>query len=109
MRPPNNLHIHPAAEGDMQTNLALMAQDHRIRADIAAGPRAPVVAPSATLAICFHNGAVYHYSPVPEPLYAGLIAAPSAGSFFHENIRNAGFHYHCVQLERPNLLTPHDL
>lgn len=66
-------------------------------------------APSATLAICFHNGAVYLYSPVPEPLYVGLIEAPSAGSYFHQNIRNAGLHYQCVSPERPNLLTTRDL
>lgn len=58
-------------------------------------------ASSATLAICFHNGAEYHYSPVPEPLYKGLMEAPSVGAYFHQNIRNAGYHYQCARPETP--------
>ena len=47
---------------------------------------------SATLAICFRNGAEYHYSPVPMELYDGLLRASSVRRYFHENVRNAGYH-----------------
>lgn len=61
-------------------------------------------ASSATLALRFHNGAMYHYKPVPELLYVGLIEAPSAGRYFHQNIRNAGFHCQCIRPECSNPL-----
>ena len=41
----------------------------------------------SVLSICFNNGGVYEYIDVPEKVYNELIAAPSAGKFFHNNIK----------------------
>jgi KTSC domain len=37
----------------------------------------------------FPNGDVYDYSPVSETIWNELLAAPSTGSYFMANIRNA--------------------
>jgi len=42
---------------------------------------------TTTLEIMFTDGTVYRYFAVPEPIYVGLIRAPSAGQFFHRMIR----------------------
>lgn len=42
---------------------------------------------SLTLFITFYNGACYKYLGVPMGLYEGLIASPSHGVYFWENIR----------------------
>lgn len=41
------------------------------------------------LEIEFKNGGIYDYYGVPAGLYEQLLAAPSLGSFFHHNIRDA--------------------
>jgi hypothetical protein len=40
-----------------------------------------------TLEIEFNSGAVYRYDGVPPALHAGLMAASSHGSYFHQNIK----------------------
>jgi hypothetical protein len=52
---------------------------------------------TATLAICFHNGAEYHYLSVPEHHFSAMAAAPSVGAYFHQQVRNAGFDYRCIR------------
>lgn len=42
---------------------------------------------SNILEVLFSDGGLYHYFNVPESIYTGLLAAPSAGRFFHEQIR----------------------
>lgn len=41
-----------------------------------------------TLHVEFVGGGLYAYSGVPQETYVALMAAPSAGSFFHRAIRN---------------------
>lgn len=43
---------------------------------------------SSTLHVTFANGGKYQYSDVPESRIREFIAAPSAGQFFSQNIRN---------------------
>lgn len=43
---------------------------------------------SNTLTIRFHGGTEHSYSDVPAYHYEGLIESPSAGQYFHANIRN---------------------
>ncbi len=38
---------------------------------------------SKTMRVEFQNGSLYEYSGVDEGVYANLISAPSAGSFFN--------------------------
>jgi hypothetical protein len=33
------------------------------------------------------NGYVYHYLDVPQPVFAGLLAAPSIGAYVNEEIK----------------------
>lgn len=44
-------------------------------------------APAQQLLITFPNGSVYEYSEVPEDVYQAFQAAPSAGSFYHKQIK----------------------
>jgi KTSC domain-containing protein len=44
---------------------------------------------SRELVIVFNNGGQYRYSDVPPNIWEDLITAPSAGSFFHHNIRQS--------------------
>jgi hypothetical protein len=46
-----------------------------------------------TLEIEFKEGNIYQYYGVPESLYVDLMSAGSKGSFFHYNIRKAGYPY----------------
>lgn len=41
------------------------------------------------LAVGFKGGGLYTYNGVPAELYEEFLSAPSVGSFFHSNIRNA--------------------
>lgn len=41
-----------------------------------------------TLEIEFQDGTVYQYDGVPPDVHAGLMQAPSHGSYFHRNIMN---------------------
>ncbi len=41
-----------------------------------------------TLSITFKSGSVYTYADVDEAAYQGLLAAPSPGKYFAENIRD---------------------
>ncbi|GJM03513.1 MAG: hypothetical protein DHS20C08_20140 [Rhodomicrobium sp.] len=43
---------------------------------------------SKVLSISFRSGRTYDFYGVPECVYEGLLAAPSAGKFFHDNIRD---------------------
>ena len=40
------------------------------------------------LEITFRRGGVYHYQNVPESVYRELMAAPSVGSYFSQNIKD---------------------
>lgn len=40
-----------------------------------------------TLAVAFRNGGVYHYHGVSAEQYAQLLAAESAGSYLHKQIK----------------------
>lgn len=40
------------------------------------------------LEVTFVNGGTFSYQNVELSLYTGLLAAPSAGKYFHANIRN---------------------
>lgn len=42
---------------------------------------------SSTLEIEYVNGSVYQYYDVPQPTYAGLLAAPSIGNFVNTQIK----------------------
>ena len=42
---------------------------------------------SRTLEIEYVNGSVYQYFDVPQPTYAGLLAAPSIGNFVNTQIK----------------------
>ncbi len=46
-----------------------------------------------TLEIEFLHGGIYQYSNVPEHIYTGLVSASSHGSYFHNNIKLAGYSY----------------
>lgn len=46
---------------------------------------------SSTLEIEFHSGGVYQYSGVSSEVYEGLMNASSKGSYFHHNIKMAGY------------------
>lgn len=41
-----------------------------------------------TLEVAFHNGTVYQYFDVPEPLYQELLRAESVGKFLNTQIKN---------------------
>lgn len=51
---------------------------------------------SEKLTVRFRNGGQYAYAGVPQDVYAGLLSAPSAGSYFGSYIRNA---YEAAKLE----------
>ncbi len=40
-----------------------------------------------TLTVGFHDGGHYTYQDVPQLVHDELVAAPSAGRYFHSNIR----------------------
>jgi hypothetical protein len=42
---------------------------------------------SRTLEVEFVNGSVYQYFDVPQPTYAGLLAASSIGNFVNTQIK----------------------
>jgi hypothetical protein len=44
---------------------------------------------SQTLEVEFQSGALYQYFGVPPEVYQALLAAPSHGSYFVANVRNA--------------------
>jgi hypothetical protein len=50
-----------------------------------------------TLGVKFVNGTEYHYFEVPESVFDGLLSASSVGSYFHSNVRKAGYNYTKVQ------------
>ena len=47
------------------------------------------------LTIVFHGGRVYRYFAVPPGVFRALLAAPSAGRYFHAAIRNR---YPCCRI-----------
>jgi hypothetical protein len=42
---------------------------------------------SGTLEVEYVNGSVYQYYEVPQPTYAGLLAAPSIGNYVNTQIK----------------------
>jgi hypothetical protein len=51
---------------------------------------------NGTLVVEFKKGSTWAYKGVPQETYDQLMAAESAGSFFHRNIRNV---YEAKKLE----------
>lgn len=45
------------------------------------------------LEIEFNNGGIYQYYGVPQEIYEGLMNAGSKGTYFHQNIKMAGYSY----------------
>lgn len=43
--------------------------------------------PTGTLELEYVSGDVYRYYDVPQPVYAGLLAAPSIGKFVNTQIK----------------------
>jgi hypothetical protein len=43
--------------------------------------------PTGTLELEFVNGSIYQYYEVPQPTYAGLLAAPSIGNYVNTQIK----------------------
>ena len=52
-------------------------------------------AASSTLEIAFRNGGVYRYNGVPQQEYQNLMAAPSHGTYFNQNIKDK---YSCTKV-----------
>jgi hypothetical protein len=48
-------------------------------------------ASASILEIEFHSGGVYQYFGVPRAVHEGLMTAASKGSYFHHNIKLAGY------------------
>ena len=48
---------------------------------------------TSTLEIEFNTGSIYQYFGVPQEIYEGLMNAGSKGTFFHHNIKTAGYNY----------------
>lgn len=48
-------------------------------------------AQSRTLEVQFKAGSIYQYADVPEPLYRGLMTAPSKGSYLDRFVKKAGY------------------
>jgi hypothetical protein len=44
-----------------------------------------------TLEVEFLSGGIYQYFGVPQDVYDSFISASSKGTFFHHNIKNAGY------------------
>ena len=68
-------------------NIRLLAVNSSSIAAVGYDPHAQV------LAVRFHNGAEYRYRTVPKQVFDDLLAAPSIGLYYHENVRNVGFLY----------------
>ncbi|QOZ38350.1 hypothetical protein XH92_35730 [Bradyrhizobium sp. CCBAU 53421] len=49
------------------------------------------------LAVQFVNGSEYHYLAVPKPLFEGLKAAPSVGTYLNAYIKDAGYQFRRVR------------
>jgi len=45
------------------------------------------------LEIEFNSGGIYQYYGVPQEIYEGLMNAGSQGTYFHQNIKMAGYSY----------------
>lgn len=43
---------------------------------------------TSKLHVAFIGGTVYIYSDVPRNIYEEIIVAPSAGKYFHQNVKN---------------------
>lgn len=50
-----------------------------------------------TLGVRFHAGTEYEYLSVPASIFDGLLAAPSAGRYFDQNVRKAGYAFRRVR------------
>jgi len=52
---------------------------------------------SSTLGVRFRNDTEYEYLQVPESIYRGILAAPSAGKYFDANVKKAGYRFRQVR------------
>jgi hypothetical protein len=53
--------------------------------------------PTCTLGARFKDGGEYEYDGVPEAVFAGILSARSAGSFFDQHVKKAGYRYRQVR------------
>jgi hypothetical protein len=52
---------------------------------------------SSMLGVRFKSGGEYEYFGVPESVYRGILAAPSAGKYFQTHVKNAGYRFRQVR------------
>ena len=52
---------------------------------------------TSTLGARFKDGGEYEYDGVPESVFAGILSAPSAGRFFDQHVKKAGYRYRQVR------------
>jgi hypothetical protein len=52
---------------------------------------------ASTLGARFKNGTEYEYYGVPEAVFAGILSAPSAGRYFDQYVKKAGYRYRQVR------------
>jgi hypothetical protein len=48
---------------------------------------------TATLAVQFNNGTLYHYHDVPRQVYEGLMSASSHGQYLDKHVKKNGYRY----------------
>jgi len=49
------------------------------------------------LCVKFRNGGEYEYQGVPEPVYRGILQAASAGRYFDQYVKKAGYRYRPIR------------
>ncbi|MFZ2493226.1 MAG: KTSC domain-containing protein [Thermoanaerobaculia bacterium] len=54
-------------------------------------------ATTSTLGVRFHSGSEYEYRNVPVSIFIGLRSSTSAGTYFDQNVRKAGFSFRQVR------------
>lgn len=52
---------------------------------------------ASTLGARFKDGAEYQYEGVPESVFAGILSASSAGRYFDQYVKKAGYRYRQVR------------
>lgn len=52
---------------------------------------------TASLVVEFVNGNVYEYQNVPSHIFRGILTADSAGKYFNEMVKEAGYPYRQVR------------
>jgi hypothetical protein len=52
---------------------------------------------TSTLGVRFKNGSEYEYSSVPESVFRGICSASSAGKYFAQNVKDAGYRFRKIR------------